>query len=141
MRSHFLRQLPITGREAVLEVIPDFDFYALGRVVRLAIAWGSDAGDSGELTLATTYVNSQNATVAEVTLRFHGVRQAILPILAPSLYLSEVEVEDFDSDQLEGVRYRAKDFGASGFEVLANDISIECEAVRRATPRSPDPGP
>lgn len=139
MRSHLLSRFRITGGEAVLEAIPNFDFYALGRVVRLEIAWGADAGDSGELTLAAVYTHSHDATVAEVTLRFHGVRQAILPEMSPSLYLSELEVEDLDGDQLEGVRYRAKDFGASGFEVLASDISIECQSVRGTPMRPPDP--
>ena len=41
-----------------------------------------------------------------------------------SFYLSELEMEDVSADQLEGVKYRLKDYGGTGFEVLARGFSV-----------------
>jgi hypothetical protein len=36
MRSHFLKDLPIAGKEAVLKQIPEFDFYNVRRVIKIS---------------------------------------------------------------------------------------------------------
>lgn len=132
MRSHSLTRLRITGQLAVLNVFPDFDFYNIGRVTHLAVEWSADTDDTAALLLVALYVDQTdrgNTKTAEIALHFDGVRQASLPDLSPLLYLSELEIEDLSDDQLEGVRYRAKDFGPTRFEVLSNDIRIECRSV------------
>lgn len=41
-----------------------------------------------------------------------------------SFYLSELEVKDVSANQLEGVKYSLKDYGGTGFEVLARGFSV-----------------
>jgi hypothetical protein len=42
---------------------------------------------------------------------------------SPTLWLSELEIEDVSADQLEGISFRAKDFGG-GFEVSCAEVLI-----------------
>lgn len=124
MRSHSLTQLRITGQRAALEFVPDFDFHNLGRVTRVAIEWTAETGDAPELEVMGLYADPRNERTAQVSLRFLGVRQATLPPeLFPSVYLSELEIEDISGDQLEGLRYRAKN--------LAGRASKSCRTTSR----------
>jgi hypothetical protein len=52
------------------------------------------------------------------------VKQLKLPELGASFFVSEIEVEDIFKDQIEEVKYRIKDFGGSGFEVLCGNIEL-----------------
>jgi hypothetical protein len=65
-----------------------------------------------------------------ITLRFGGVRHLTLPEFLPACYVSEIEVEDVSSDQLEGAHYRLKSHGSNRLEVLSRTIEIvACEVA------------
>jgi len=123
MRTHFLKDLDIPGREVLLKTFPEFDFYNLGRVKRLLVEAG-DCTSEADFFLTASYRDSVSGKTADVTLKFRGVRQATLPELGPLFYLAEVEIEDLRSDQLEGIRYRTKDYRSQQFEVLSREIEI-----------------
>jgi hypothetical protein len=120
MRAHKLRDLALTGQHAVLTVLPEFDLYELGHVESLILrrAAGEDTFD---LQIETTYEANPEYSV---TLVFAGVHSAKLPALSPSFYVGEFEIEDVRGDQLEGIRYRARDFRGNGFEVNCQDIEL-----------------
>lgn len=97
-------------------------FYRLGKVSCLLVKEERDGG-SIDLSLTADYDDSSSGTT-EVALRFNRARYAKLPELMPVFFLSELEIEDIRSDHIEGVNYRARDYGESDFEVLARDIAI-----------------
>jgi hypothetical protein len=125
MRTHFLAQLPLGGRDAVLQAFPDFDFYNLSRVTRFIVEWGKHNEALADCCLAALYTDTSISAPIEVTLCFQDVRHASLPDFSPLFFLTELEIEDVSSHQLEGVRFRTKNFGSTAFEVLSGDISIE----------------
>src|ERR1039457_1575892 len=97
MRTHLLTDLPIHGKDKVLQILPSFDFYNLRRITRLI--WesnitGLDENSSSNLLLTVMYSVPISATTFQVNLKFCGVRQAQIPELIPSLFLSELEIED-----------------------------------------------
>lgn len=48
-----------------------------------------------------------------------------------NFYLSEIEMDDVSADQLKGVKYSLKDYGSTGFEVLAQGLSvIKCKPLQ-----------
>src|SRR5436190_1444034 len=110
IRAHFLKDIPILGKEPVLQVLPTFDFHKLRRVERLLLE-GQPNSSVADLTLWVTYEDSAIGKNGMVTLRFAGARRIRLPELLPLFYLAEVEVEDVRSRQLEGVIFETKDYG------------------------------
>jgi len=125
MRSHFLKDLSIHGKEPVLAAMPDFDFYNLRAVI--SFNWSSEPGTISEftsacLTLDVAYHSADS--VSGIRLRCSNLKQLRLPDLGTSFFLAEVEIEDLSGDQLEGIKYKLKDFGASRFEVLCGNIEI-----------------
>jgi len=122
MRTHFLNKLPLSGKRAGLEAFPDFDFYKLSRVISLLVEW---AESGAEIVLIATYQDAATSRAADVTLRFRGVQHAVLPKISPILFLSELEIEEIRSDQLEGTNYRTKEFCEGGLEVMSSDVVIE----------------
>jgi hypothetical protein len=127
MRSHFLKDLPIVGKEAVLKHIPEFDFYNVRRVIK--ITWIDEHNAEADrtninVTLAATYDDEKTRTVSPIQLRCSGVKQLRLPDLGTAFWLSEIEIEDIAREQIEDVRYRIKDFGGTSFEALCAGIEL-----------------
>jgi hypothetical protein len=46
----------------------------------------------------------------------------MLPQFGTSFFLAEIEIEEVSNHQIEGIKYRLKDFGESRFEVLCGHI-------------------
>lgn len=127
MRSHFLKDLPITSRESIMKILPDFDFYNVRRITQLS--WTSEFDEmsgrfDSDLTLTAAYQTSPPRPATNITIRCSNVMRLVLPELGPAFYLGEIEVEDISKDQIEGVRYKLKDFGESQFEILCGNIDI-----------------
>src|SRR6266542_1961756 len=112
MGLHRLQDLKLLGREGVLAALPGFDLYHLGHVESLALRRAAGV-EAFELEIEAIYEEEREYSV---TLLFSGVRSARLPPLEPSFYFGELEIEDVRGDQLEEIRYRARDFGGTGFE-------------------------
>ena len=135
MRSHFLRDLSINGKESVLETLPDFDFYNLREV--MSFNWSSEPNTisgftTACLTLDAAYHNSTSDSVLGIRLRCSDLKQLRMPDLAPSFFLAEIEIEDLSGDQLEGIKYKLKDFGEGRFEVLCGNIEISIRGSARS---------
>jgi hypothetical protein len=127
MRSHFLNELSIDGMQPMMKALPGFDLYNLRRITQFiwtAAANDISASGGAELLLTAIYESPSGSQTAEVVLRCSGVVQLKLPELGPSFFLAEVEIEEISGHQIEGVRYRVKDFGDSSFEVLCRNIDI-----------------
>lgn len=120
-----IRALALDGCDEVLALVPDFDLYRLGRVVRMNFR---DAGSSLDGSLGVTfevcakYLGDTRRGIVALTLT--GVTSVSIPQLTPSFFLGELEIADVSRDQLEGVRYRVTDHGMSHFEVLCKAVSI-----------------
>jgi hypothetical protein len=52
-----------------------------------------------------------------------------VPEIGPAFFLSEIEVEDLFKDQLEGIRYRIKDYGTREFEILCEDVKLASDTA------------
>jgi hypothetical protein len=103
MRSNFLKDLSIKGKEEILNILPNFDFHYLREVIRLC--WETVPNERNGDPLANFVLTAcyENVpTSAKVTLRCGGVRQLKLPEIGPAFFLSEIDVEDLSRDQLEG---------------------------------------
>lgn len=111
------------GVEKLL-IISGFDFYSLNLVLGLSVRRESGGGiiDTYKVVLEMLYESVHSAF--EVVLGFTGVRCLKIPEVCGSFYLSEIEIDDVSSDQLEGVKYSLKDHGGTGFEILAQGVSI-----------------
>jgi hypothetical protein len=127
MRSHFLKELPIAGKEAILEEIPEFDFYNVRRVVK--ITWVDENSAEAHrtiinVTLDATYDDRKTRIVSPIEIRCSGVKQMKLPDLGSPFWPSEIEIEEITHEQNENVRFRVKDFGGTSFEVLCAGIEL-----------------
>lgn len=107
-----------------LSIISDFDFYNLNLVLGLSLQRENTghAVDTYRVSLEMLYESEQSAF--EVVLGFTGVRRLAVPDVCGRFYLSEIQMDDVSADQLEGVKYRLKDYGGTGFEVLAREFSV-----------------
>jgi hypothetical protein len=54
-----------------------------------------------------------------------GVVKADLPLILLKTYVSEIEIEDLSSDQIEGVNCRIHAFGQGRLDVLCESMSFE----------------
>jgi hypothetical protein len=78
MRSHFLRDLMIHGREAILAALPDFDFYNLRRVTGLNWNGGPNTPTgrtAAEFALIALYDGAQRGSVSAIRVRCSEVKQ------------------------------------------------------------------
>lgn len=127
MRSHYLRDLSIDGKDAVLAHIPDFDFYNVRRVVEFQWTAVSDSDSSGGATLGITAeydFQLPNTRSQVVTMRCLDVKVLKLSELTGSFFFCELEIDDLSEDQLEGIRYRIKDYGTNVMELLCGSIEV-----------------
>jgi len=126
MRTHFLKDLAIQGKEKAAEMLQGFDFYKLQRIIR--VTWESQRDENNQLASCvleiTTAYDDGSAEKAEVTLRFVGVTRCRLPELVPFIFLSEIEVEDVANAQLEGVRYLIKNYGSTELEIECRNCEL-----------------
>jgi hypothetical protein len=67
----------------------------------------------------------ESGELLRLQLKCFGVSMLRLPSLTGVFGIDELEIEDLRSDQLEGIRYRLKDYGGSSLEILCENISIE----------------
>jgi hypothetical protein len=127
MRTHFLKDLEIDGKEKVLQFLPGFDFYKLQRLVKLG--WGSWINGGGQQATSnlemTLGYESELVERAEITLRFVEVARCKLPELLPLVYFSEIEIEDIKRAQREGIRYLVKNYGTTELEIECKDVEIK----------------
>lgn len=79
---------------------------------------------TADFTLIAVYEDPQRDPISGVRVRCSGVKQLRLPELGTSFFLAEVEIEDLSRHQLEGIRFKLKDFGESQFEVLCGGIEL-----------------
>jgi hypothetical protein len=124
---HRLENLAIARKQLVLAEIPDFDLYALGRILKVAAEWQEAKGEGRQLIawLTGECASPDGSRLYQLTLRFEGVRQLKLPaIIDHGLWLSELEVEDVAQDQLEGVSFRVENHGTQEFLVLCRGIEV-----------------
>ena len=106
MRSHFLKELPIAGKEAILEKIPEFDFYNVRRVVK--ITWVDENSTEAHRTninviLDVTYDDRKTRMLSPIQIRCSGVKQTKLPDLGSPFLPSEIEIEEITHEQNENV--------------------------------------
>ena len=73
MRTHYLKNLAISGREKALALEPDFDFYRANKVLGIHIEFDSDLGELPSLRLSVEYRG--DARRYELKLLFEGVRE------------------------------------------------------------------
>ena len=126
MRSHFLKELPIAGKEAILEEIPEFDFYNVRRVVKITWADENSAEahrTSINLTLDTTYDDRNTRMVSTIQIRCSGVKQMKLPDLGSPFWPSEIEIEEITHEQNENPGSELRIFGGTSFEVLCAGLN------------------
>ena len=127
MRSHFLKDLPIAGKGALLEEIPEFDFYHVRRVIKVTWVDQSDAeADRAgiRVTLDATYDDGKTGMASVIEIRCSGVKQVKLPDLGSAFWPSEIEVEEVALEQNENVRFRVKDYAGTSFELLCAGIEV-----------------
>ncbi|WP_219274063.1 hypothetical protein [Pseudomonas sp. Xaverov 83] len=107
-----------------LSIISDFDFYNLNLVqgFRLERENTGQTIQTYKVSLEMLYECEQSTF--EVLLELTGVRHLTFPNVCGGFCLSEIEVDDISTDQLEGVKYRLKDYGGTGFEVLSRGFSV-----------------
>ena len=104
-REHRLSTIQIDNHDALLKTCPDFDFYKLVRVKKLAIEW---QGNSLAVYLTAFYEQR-----CALQFLFEEVKNLCLPsIRDEGLWLSELEIEDKRGEFLVGVNYELRDFGS-----------------------------
>src|SRR5229473_1034399 len=105
MRTHFLGDLEIRGKEKVTGISHNLDLYRLHQI--LSLAWETQQDEvkdrpNADLTMTLAYDSSYGINApkeAEITFRFIRVARCKLPELTPLVFLSEVEVEDVRDTQ------------------------------------------
>ncbi len=114
-----IRTLPdkrISRTESVQDIILNFDFYRINRVLSAKLLRAeSEALHSIEIEFCYDVCFA-------VVFRFVGIRQLILPSFCPYAFMSEIEVEDLSLDQLEGINFQFKDCGQS-------DLCVRCKYI------------
>ena len=107
-----------------LSIIPGFNFYNLNYVLSFSVRqeYEGESVSTYEIILAMLY--KLDRFEYDVGLKFVGVRYFKVPEVNGDFYLSEIELENVSADQLEGVNFRFKDYGGSGFEVLSREFSV-----------------
>jgi hypothetical protein len=124
MRTHYLRDLQIAGRDEVLATWHDFDLYRLSRVVYICVSLNED-GLSANISMSVLYDAHIAASCGKIIFHFRGCRWAKVPELSPLFFLNELEIEDVRGHQLEGIHFKVKNFGMTSFEIHCADILVE----------------
>jgi hypothetical protein len=114
---HKLSDIDIPGRELVLAVVPDFDFYAVRGARRVLLEFPNSSGIDAGSSITITLHGDVDGKRFELKLRSEGVRELVLPEMTPLFNIAELEILDLRDRQLEGI----------GFELSAQfDKSFRC---------------
>ena len=125
VREHRLKQINFANKDSLLRHIPDFDLYKFSRITTIRVEWDSTSEDEDLVVFLTGEYNSESTKVYEVTFRFGGVRQLLLPELQDrGLWLSELELETVRGQQIEGVGFKLHDYGTEEFTVLCGAVEV-----------------
>lgn len=122
MRSHFLRDLHIAGRETALALEPEFDFYRAAKVTMVTIECEGNLETAPTLQLKLTYEAASKRYA--LGLVFAGIRELVLPPMAPLLFVPELEIEDVRDRMMEGIRFEAVSHFERAFRCSCADISV-----------------
>lgn len=124
MRTHSLSKVEIKGREKVLQIEPDFDFYRIKNARAAVVDFGQGASDEHQpsLVLTTDYHTESKAYI--LTIRFEGIRELVFPEMQPFLRFAELEIEDVRDRMLEGVQFEAVTHYDRSFRCLCRGIAI-----------------
>lgn len=122
MRTHFLNQLPISGREKALALEPEFDFYRATKVLRLEIEFGGEAETLPSLRLDLAYEAGPRRYKLGVLLE--DVRELVVPTMTPMLFVSELEIEDLRERMMEGARFEMVSHFERALRCTCGNIAI-----------------
>lgn len=117
MSFHSASDLHRLGIASSDRIESGFDLYRYSTVESLHIRWGDD--DLGALELVL------EGEGGRIVVRATGVRSIYISELAGRLFLPELEVEDWSSRGLEGIRYRLVSQTNRDFRVLCSALAIE----------------
>jgi len=120
MRTHFLNKLSIAGREKVLALEPEFDFYKAGEVSSLTIDFRTSEFPSISMTLDYTAEGRR----FQLMMQLDGVRELVLPKMTPFLFLPELEIEDVKGRMMEGIRFEVVSHFERSFICACEDIVV-----------------
>lgn len=122
MRTHFLNQLAISGREKALVLEPQFDFYRAKKVLKLEIQFDGNSDDDPSLRLCLAYDTGPRRY--KLGLLFEHVRELAFPTMAPLFFVPELEIEDLRERMMEGVRFEAISHFERAFRCTCGNITI-----------------
>ncbi|MCK8503683.1 hypothetical protein [Myxococcus fulvus] len=122
MRTHFLKQLQINGREKALALEPEFDFYRVKRVLKLELEFDDEPEALPVLRLDLAY--EAGPSRYKLGVLFKEVRELVLPSMPPSLFLPELEIEDLRGRMMEGARFEMISHFERAFRCTCGDITI-----------------
>jgi hypothetical protein len=132
MKAHKLKDLNLEGMEQILADEPEFDFYRIGMVLTFQVTWQAGAVllDCPDILLVTEYAGQRSNY--ELGVRLEGVRELVMPSIAPRLYLPELEIDDVRGAMLEGIRYELTSH--TNFEFRCSCKNIVLLELRLNTP-------
>ena len=107
-----------------LSIIPGFNLYNLNLVLSFNVRQEHSIEDVPTYEIGLVMLYEFERFEYEIGLKFTGVRRFKIPEVNGAFYLSEIELENVSADQLEGISFRFKDYGGSGFEVLSRGFSV-----------------
>jgi len=107
-----------------LSIIPGFNLYNLNLVLSFNVRQEYSGEDASTYEIGLVMLYQFERFEYEVGLKFMGVSRFKVPEVNGAFYLSEIELENVSADQLEGINFRFKDHGGSGFEVLSRGFSV-----------------
>ncbi|KRA06442.1 hypothetical protein ASD70_14950 [Pseudomonas sp. Root569] len=107
-----------------LSIIPGFNLYNLNLVLSFNVRQEYSGEDVSTYEIGLVMLYEFEHFEYEVGLKFMGVSRFKVPEANGAFYLSEIELENVSADQLEGISFRFKDHGGSGFEVLSRGFSV-----------------
>ena len=120
MRTHLLSEINLPGKVLAAH-IPDFSFHHLKCIESLLLS--STHKDSHTAEIVFHYSGSTEADHL-VSFRFNGIRRLQLPDFTPKGFVSEIEIEDASSAQMEGIRFHLRAYGTNDFEIFARDMEL-----------------
>lgn len=107
-----------------LSTIPEFNLYNLNLVLNFNVRQEHSGENVSTYEIGLIMLYEFERFKFEVGLKFMGVSRFKVPEVNGAFYLSEIELENVSADQLEGINFRFKDYGGSGFEVLSRGFSV-----------------
>jgi hypothetical protein len=114
--------MALAGRDKVLALEPNFDFYNVDRVLSLTVDFELDELPS--VQLVANYSNPDGRRF-RLSIQLQGVRRLVLPeISSPFLSLPELEIEQIADRGMEGIRFEVVSHLERAFQCFCRDITI-----------------